>query len=369
MATRPSITVTIRASDSTYTTGVVALQGRPTKIARAGADITEGYKVDSALGTQPVTAQGANYDDNVVDQWAKWTSEGSNADGGDAHIVETDSGGDINVIGVNCADVRVTPNTGTDGIEVTTSGGSKGVEVLQDATSTDHGVNVTSEVGAAAPGFFASTRSNVGMLLSHGSLAGLSIGGTTNGGVIGPNIALTSNTVESNDDTVGTIWNREQNSIKNVKMGMGSSAGWPIIAKNASCYARSASAAHSLTGSVTDQALGSTFSFKTDQVPQDAGLVMVTIWGRITLSSFQDNTVVLRVRDTDAGDATVCELFIYTLEHSGATTNTIRQSATIAQTYQLPAAGSRTFDLVWSGDTTGVSGTFTGFVEIQEVRG
>lgn len=369
MATRPSIAVTIRATDTNYSGIGNDLDTTPTKIERSGAEISLGYVPDSPLGSRPVSAQGVNYDDNVVDQWAKWTSEGSAAAGGDTHIVETDSGGDINVVGVNCAEVRVAPNTGTDGIEVTTSGGSKGVEVLQDATSTDHGVNVTSEVGAAAPGFFASTRSNVGMLLSHGSLEGLSIGATANGGVVGPSIRMASNTISPTDNNVGTIWNQEQNSIKNVKMGMGSSAGYPVIAKNAPCYARSVSLAFSLTGSQTDQAIGSSFSFKTDQLPQDSDQVMVTITGRITLSSLQDNTVVLRVRDTTAADVTICELFIYTVEHSGASLATVRQSATISEVYQLPADGARTFDLVWSGDTTGVSGTFTGFVEIKELRG
>jgi hypothetical protein len=177
------------------------------------------------------------------------------------------------------------------------------------------------------------------------------------------------NTIEPINNGVGTFWNREQNSIENVKVGMGGSAGYIVVAKNPLCYARSVRASHALTGSVVDQVLGPTFSFKTDQVPQDASEVTVTIWGQMTTRASQDNTIVLRVRDTNAGNAVICQLFIYTLEHTSPTTNTIRQSATISDIYQLPGSGTRTFDLVWTGDTTGVSATFEGYVEIQELRG
>lgn len=368
MATRPSITVNVRASQANYTTGPAVLIGTATKITRAGADITEGYKVDSPLGTSPVSAQETNFEDNRNDQWVLWVSEGSSAAGGDTHIVETDSSGDINVVGVNSENIRVTPNTGNDGIEVTTSGGSKGVEVLQDATSTDHGVNVTSTVGAAAPAYFASTRSNVGVLVSHGSLAGLSIGATANGGVVGPSIALTSNTIESNDDTVGTFWNREQNSIKNVKMGMGTSAGYPIIAKNAPCYARSGEGTFVLTGSQTNQTIRSNFSFKTDQLPQDSDSVRVVIWGQTSLFAGQENEVTLKVRDVTAGNITICEITLQSVNNSGSSFF-IQHSATFSETYILPSSGARTFDLVWTGDVTGNSGSFSGYVEIEQLRG
>lgn len=369
MATRPSITVDVRASDPLYTSGDPALVGTATKIARAGTDIAEGYKVDTDDAPQPVFAQEVNFEQNRNDQWVEWVSFGSSANGSDTHIVETDSGGDINVLGVNCADVRVAPAIGVDGIEVTTTGGSKGLEVTQAATSTDYGVYVDATVGAAAPAFVAETVSNVGMLIGHGSLAGLVIGSTANGGVVGPSIDMTANTIGPLNDGVGTIWNQEQNSIENVRMGMGSSAGYPIITKNAPCYARSVKTSHSLTGSVVDQALGSSFGFKTDQVPQDSDEVKVTIWGQMTTQSAQDNTIVLRVIDTDAGDAVMCQLFVYTLEHTTPTTTTIRQSATISDIYQLPAAGARTFQLIWTGDTTGVAATFNGYVEIEQMRG
>jgi hypothetical protein len=369
MPVKPSITVDVRASQAVYTTGPVGLIGKDTKIQRAAADVTEGHKVDSPLGTFPVDAQNENYGDNVVDQYALWTSLGTNAADGDAHIVETNETGDIAVLGIECRDLRVTPNAGTDGIEVTTSGGSKGVEVIQDVTSTDHGVHVTSADGAAAPAVFVDTVSTVGMLIEHGSLGGLVIDSTADGGIVGPSIQMDPNTIEPINNGVGTFWNREQNSIENVKVGMGGSAGYIVVAKNPLCYARSVRASHALTGSVVDQVLGPTFSFKTDQVPQDASEVTVTIWGQMTTRASQDNTIVLRVRDTNAGNAVICQLFIYTLEHTSPTTNTIRQSATISDIYQLPGSGTRTFDLVWTGDTTGVSATFEGYVEVQELRG
>ncbi len=370
MATRPSITVNVRASDAVYSTGVAALIGKDTKIARSGADIAEGYKVDSGLGTQPVTAQGVNFEHNRNDQWVEWVSFGSSANGGDTHIVETDSGGDINVIGVNCENVRVTPNTGNDGIEVTTSGGSKGLEVLQDATSTDHGVNVTSTVGATAPAYFASTRSNVGMLISHGSLEGISIGATANGGVVGPSISMQSNTISPLDDSVGTIWNQEQNSIENVKMGLGSSAGYILIAKNALCYAKSTTAvAFGLSGTPTDQQILSNFSFQTDFRPQAAAVVRVVLWGRIGLPPNGTNSVELKVRDkTVGGNPTILSLTIAHEAVSGATVFN-QWSATFSTQYTLPASGARSFDLVWDGQVPTSVGSFHGYVEIQEIRG
>ncbi len=369
MATRPSITVNVRASDATYTTGDPALITSATKIARAGPDMSEGYKVDTLVSPQAVFAQNKNFEDNRNDQWVEWVSFGSNAAGGDAHIVETDSTGDINVIGVNCADVRVTPNTGTDGIEVTTSGGSKGVEVLQDATSTDHGVHVTSTLGAAAPAFFASTVSNVGFLISHGSLPGITIGSVPNGGVIGPGLNLSSNTLDPTDDSVGTFWNREQNGIDNVKMGMGSSAGYPVISKNAMCYAKSALApSFGLSGSPTDQQILANFTFETDMVPQEAAKVRVVIWGKIGLPPNGTNSVELKVRDkTIGGDPTICSITIAHEAVSGATVFN-QWSATFSTEYTLPASGQRTFDLVWDGAVPTSAGTFTGYVEIQEIR-
>ena len=368
MATRPTIAVTVRASATNYSTGDPALIPSVTKIARAGPDMIEGYKVDTLISPQAVSAQNKNYEDNVVDQWAEWVSLGSSANGGNTHIVETDSGGDISIQRANCRDVRVAPNTGSDGIEVTTSGGSKGLEVLQDATCTDHGVNVTAVLGAAAPAFFSSTVSSVGMLISHGSIDGLVLGSTANGGIVGPSIRMSSNTIEPINNSVGTLWNREQNSIENLKTGMGSSAGYIIIAKNAPCYARSALVAgFALLGSQTDQVIASSFTWKTDQVPQDNDQVRVTIWGKIGLNSDEVNTVELKVRDTTAV-AEICTLTIANPDNGSGVFE--QQSATFSAIYTLPAAGARNFDLVWDGVVNGgFSGNFTGYVEIEQLRG
>lgn len=369
MATRPSIAVTVRASDTNYTTGDPVLVATATKIARSGADLAEGYKVDTVASPQAVFAQNKNFEDNRNDQWVEWVSLGSAAAGGDTHIVETDSGGDINVIGVNCVQLNVTPNIGADAIEITVTGGSKGIDVKQDAASTDYGVHVDATVGAAAPAFFAETHSNVGMLVSHGSLEGISIGSVANGGVVGPSISMQSNTISPVDDSVGTIWNQEQNSIKNVKMGMGASAGYPVIAKNAPCYARSSTIlGFALLGSQTDQAIGGTFTFKTDQLPQDSDSVRVTIWGKISLNSNEINSVELKVRDVTAGNVEICNLTIANPDSGSGTFE--QQSATFSAVYALPAAGARTFDFVWEGDVNGVSsGSFTGFIEIEQLRG
>ena len=369
MATRPTIPVTIRASDTNYSGLGNDLDTTPTKIQRSGAELALGHVPDSPLGSRPVSAQGVNYDDNVLDQWAKWTSEGSNAAGGDAHIVETNSTGDISVITVNCDEVRVSPNIGSDGIEVTTTGGSKGVEVLQDATSTDYGVAVVAPVGATAPGFYSETRSSVGLQLTHGSVAGLSTQAVSNGGVVGPSIKMTANTIDPTDDSVGTIWNRQENGINNVKMGMGSSGGYPIIAKNAPCYARSGEGNFNLSGSQTNQTIRSNFSFITGQIPQAADQVRVTIWGRVNFARAQNNSVTLEVRDkTVGGDPTICTMVAQSPPHTTGSVG-VNFSVTFSEIYTLPSAGARSFDLVWSGDVSGSDGNFSGFVEIEQLRG
>lgn len=104
-------------------------------------------------------------------------------------------------------------------------------------------------------------------------------------------------------------------------------------------------------------------------IPQDGGLVLVTIWGKIRLASDQDNTVKLKVRDITAGTVTICELDIDTVVNPPVSLLNIQQSATFSEVYALPSGGPRTFDFVWSGDTGSSSGSFSGFVEIKELRG
>ena len=370
MPVKPSITVDVRASQAVYTTGPVGLIGKATKIQRAAADVTEGHKVDSPLGTFPVDAQNENYGDNVVDQYALWTSLGSSAASIDTHIVETDSSGDINVVGANALNVRVTPNSGTDGIGVTTSGGSKGLEVIADATSTDYGIAVLSADGATGPSARIETRSTVALDIDAGDDPAIRVEMTSNGGAIGPQIKLDANTIEPNDTSAGTIYNKNTGGISNLKTGMGAAGGFVVIAKNSPCYARSTVvSSFGLSGIQGNLPIGSTFTWKTDMVPQEAAGVLVTIWGKIVLRSQQKNTTLFEVRDVTAGSVTICDIEIDTVEHAGASQLQVAYSTTFSDVYALPGAGARTFDFVYTGDTTGVAGTFSGFVEIRELRG
>ena len=152
-------------------------------------------------------------------------------------------------------------------------------------------------------------------------------------------------------------------------MGMGASAGYPIIAKNAPCYARSGEGNFNLSGSQTNQTIRSTFSFKTDQIPQDSDQVRVTIWGSVSLARNQDNSMTFIVRDkTVGGDPAICTLVIASPPHTTGSAS-VSMSATFSETYTLPSSGARSFDLVWTGNVTGIDGTFRGFVEIEQLRG
>lgn len=370
MAIRPTIPIAVRATSEFYTSGDPDLVNTLTKIPRAGTDIAEGYRVDTVVSPEPVFAQEVNFEQNRNDQWVEWVSFGSAAATGNTHIVETDSSGDINVVGVNCADVRVTPDIGTDGIEVTVTGGSKGVEVIRSATSTDFGVAVTAADGAAFPNFHSQSVSSVGMEIAHGSVTGLEINATPDGGAIGPSIHMTSSAVSPTNDNVGTIWNQEQNGIDNVRMGLGSSAGYIIIAKNALCYAKSTTAVgFGLSGTPTDQQILSNFSFQAGFIPQAAALVRVVLWGKINLPPNGTNSVELKVRDkTIGGNPTILSLKIAHEAVPGATVFN-QWPATFSTQYTLPASGSRSFDLVWDGQVPTSVGNFNGYVEIQEIRG
>lgn len=372
MATRPIIAVTVRATDTNYSGIGNDLDTTPTKIERSGAELALGYVPDSPLGTRPVSAQGINYDQNRNDQWIKWVTEGSDAAGGNTHIVETDSGGDINIVGVNCADVRVTPNPGTDGVEVTTTLGSKGVEVLQDATSTDFGMSVDSVDGATGAAAFLKTRSSIALGIQGGNAPGINVDMLSNGGAIGPSIKLEANTLEPSDNTSGTLWNKTISGAHNLKAGIGATgiSGFVLLSKNAACYAKSVTKVDFLlTGSPTNQEIAPIFTWSPQMLPQAADQVRVTIWGRVAISNNQTNLVSLKVRDrTEVVDPIICEITLENDDTGGA--NFLQTSATFSQIYTLPLLGTRNFDLVWSGNIGGAqSGLFNGFVEIEQLRG
>ena len=151
MATRPTIPISIRAADTIYSTGEPLLVGTPTKISRTGPDIAEGYKVDTAGSPAPVFAQNKNFEDNRTDQWLEWVSNGSDSNTFTSNIVETDSSGDINVNGVNCANAQVSTNGISDGVVIQAFSGSKGLVLLRDGGSVDDGMNIISFDGASGP--------------------------------------------------------------------------------------------------------------------------------------------------------------------------------------------------------------------------
>ena len=142
MATKPTVTVAIRAADTNYTTGPAALVGTVTKIAPLAADNTEGLKVDSPLGTFPALAQHHNFWHNRTDQWNRWVELGTSNDDADTHIVETDANGEISAVeGEFTGDVlrNVTldvtkigggpPNSGSQALRVQSDEGATGVDI------------------------------------------------------------------------------------------------------------------------------------------------------------------------------------------------------------------------------------------------
>lgn len=120
MPTKPG-PITIRATDSVYSTGPLALIGAATKIDPGGdPDYVEGHKVDSPLGTFLVLAQHENFYNNRNDTVLDWVLAGSFTNSVDAHIVETDSSGTSAISAVilgntasHAYSLRVLENTGS----------------------------------------------------------------------------------------------------------------------------------------------------------------------------------------------------------------------------------------------------------------
>lgn len=124
MAVKPSITFVdrIRAQDTNYSTGPVALIGTPTKIAPPGfaapsAQLQEGWKAD-----QKPPGQWENWADNRVDLWGAWVEQGSTSKLQEAHIKEADALGQVSCAAINAGDtssalsgILVRPNSDGDG--------------------------------------------------------------------------------------------------------------------------------------------------------------------------------------------------------------------------------------------------------------
>ncbi len=147
MATKPTVTVAIRASDNLYSTGPVALQGEVTKIPPLSDDNDEGLKVDSPLGDFPALAQHHNFWNNRSDQWSRWVELGTSNDDVDTHIVETDLNGEI-----SAAEGEFTGNVLRNiTLDVTKigggppNGGSQGIRVQSDEQAT--GVDIDASFG------------------------------------------------------------------------------------------------------------------------------------------------------------------------------------------------------------------------------
>lgn len=381
MAVRPTIPIDIRASQANYTTGDPALIGTPTKIARSGADVTEGYKVDTAASPAPVFAQNVNYEDNRNDQWLFWVTQGSDSPTADAHIVETNTGGFINVRGAQITEVSISTN-GTDrGITINAFSGSTGILINRDNGHNDPGLRIIGFDGATDPSILVEntnvtgadiqiTESGNGANIAHQSGVGLQISGTPDAGNQGPSIKINPSATESSDLSVGTFWNMSVGGIFQMKMGIGAaSPGYMMASLNSPCYARSATVvSFGMVGNASNQPMAADFSFQSGFVPQAAELVKVTIWGKINMPQNESSDIFVKVLDRTNADATICEINVNNANDATWTVNP-GQSTTFSAVYTLPAAGARDFALVWSGSVAASQATWTGFAEVEALRG
>ena len=181
MATKPSSTPEIWASNALYTTGPFI--GLSSKAVPAPAIAAEGHRPGSAF---PTPAEYENSQQNLITTWIKnWLSLGSSAGAADAHVVETNAAGRTAVTGLTVNDpvdetavsitaVATAANMGllvsctTGGTAVATSignagainylagtgsgGGAEGMRVAMSGTpNTGTGVRVNADNATAAP--------------------------------------------------------------------------------------------------------------------------------------------------------------------------------------------------------------------------
>jgi hypothetical protein len=373
MPVKPTLPVTVRASALNYVGGPVALQGTPTKIARPGADMAEGHWVDSPLGTYPVTAQSRNYEENITDVYTEWVSLGSNQNDPDAHIVETDGSGDINVVGVNCSNIQVVTSGLTDGIAMTVFSSAYGIDILRDASHTDDAVRIISTDGASGHSLniqsancdailVDNTGSGISFEAIHQTSPAILIRPTPAGGIVGPGIKLLTSTSPSNDLSVGTIWGQEENGVDALKAGNGVGAGYLSRTISSPCYGRGTDVSVSFVGAGGFSATIDTFSFLTGFEPTTTSNVRVTISGQVTLPAAAlatGNTVTIELQD-DTLASVVCTTTVSVAQANVA----MSLPVTISKIYPV-LAGARSFTLKWSGsidDTEQVQ--FVGFAEV-----
>src|SRR5688572_32336253 len=101
MATKPSSTPEIWASNALYTTGPFI--GLSSKAVPAPAVAAEGHRPGSAF---PTPAEYENSQQNLITTWIKsWLSLGSSAGAADAHVVETNAAGRATLHGLTVNDL------------------------------------------------------------------------------------------------------------------------------------------------------------------------------------------------------------------------------------------------------------------------
>lgn len=101
MATKPSSTPAIWASNALYTTGPFI--GSSSKVVPAPAVAAEGHRPGAAF---PTPAEYENSQQNLITTWIKnWLSLGSSAGAADAHVVETNSAGRATLHGLTVNDL------------------------------------------------------------------------------------------------------------------------------------------------------------------------------------------------------------------------------------------------------------------------
>lgn len=275
MATKPAA-ITIRASDTNYTTGDPVLIGTVTKITRTGAQIDEGWLVDApALGDHPVGAQHVNFFDNRTDVHLEWVDNGTFNATLDAHIVETSSLGLLSVgfvalVGsAGNTTLDVTGVASNPAIDVTSGANGVGVQIAGNGTAaaidvthpgTGEGIKIE-HTNIAAAGRFTNTSGNAVQAIQTGSSAAAFVVGDDGGGVrvqttgTGVPLQLDKNTTTPTTFAVdsGGIWPKDTGSDDADYLGvrLNGASDYIQTAKTKMVYGYDNIASDSITGAAT----------------------------------------------------------------------------------------------------------------------
>lgn len=222
------------------------------------------------------------------------------------------------------------------------------------------------------------TDGGIGVSVQAQSGAGVSISMTPEAGTgdLGPALKLD---VQDRPDSVsnGDVWQEQITGRVRLRAGIsgasgldGPNFGYVRTSIQPPCYARSNILTNFvlLTGSQSDVTVAPNFSFQAGQEPQQASKVKITLYGDCAQDASSASTATFKVRDkTVGGNPTVMQTTL-TIPDT-AEPGSAEHSVTFSTIYTLPAAGGRTFDLVWSGDVGAATGNFNGWVEIEEIQG